>query len=177
MCIAVWNSGVRCDNHVFQSAKFVTLLPTALEANLGITSGRVLSGNVSGIRRHHVTVAAACVELSVLLAESAAKRSLPFLATGAVGIQLEREDHAAVLESWHQVEALDHNEAAAPAGSAPAGCEFEVWGPKAERRESFTLQDVKDVDPATTVRYFVGSFRSVEGRLSIFGRQSTTKIG
>eukprot|EP00756_Hemistasia_phaeocysticola_P040053 Hpha_TRINITY_DN16844_c2_g1::TRINITY_DN16844_c2_g1_i14::g.152660::m.152660 len=174
MCITGWNSGMRCDDHVFQSAKFVTLLPDDLEANAGLASGRVLSGNVSGTRRCHVTVAGTCVELSVLLAESAAQRRLPFRAAGAVGIQLGSEDCAAVLESWHQVEALDHNEAAGPAGSAPAGCEFEVWGPKAERRESVALQDVKDVDPATMVRYFVGSFRSVEGRMSILGGQSTS---
>eukprot|EP00756_Hemistasia_phaeocysticola_P035423 Hpha_TRINITY_DN16583_c5_g2::TRINITY_DN16583_c5_g2_i2::g.134817::m.134817 len=111
------------------------------------------------MRRCHVTVAGTCVELSVLLAESAALRRLPFLATGAVGVQLEREDCAAVLESWRQVEVSHHDEAAAAAGSG--GCHIEVRGPKAQRRGSVMERDVRDGDPGTVMRPFVNSFGAV----------------
>eukprot|EP00756_Hemistasia_phaeocysticola_P045698 Hpha_TRINITY_DN19446_c0_g1::TRINITY_DN19446_c0_g1_i1::g.45773::m.45773 len=88
VCVMGWNAGMRCSEHVAQTARFLTLLPDSLTAHAGAASGRVLSGNISGTRRRHVTVAGGCVEHSIELAQTAITRGIRFVAAGGVGERL-----------------------------------------------------------------------------------------
>eukprot|EP00756_Hemistasia_phaeocysticola_P022887 Hpha_TRINITY_DN15863_c0_g1::TRINITY_DN15863_c0_g1_i2::g.186909::m.186909 len=153
MCVVGWNSGMRCVNHAAQSARFVTLVGPTMEINAGLASGQVLSGNVSGKRRRHVTVAGACVELSILLAESAAQRCLRFLAAGAVGSHLEREELAVKLETWPQVKRE---------GTAAKliQSDLQVWGPEVGIQEATSVRLQQDPEGGfgLVVPRFVASF-------------------
>eukprot|EP00756_Hemistasia_phaeocysticola_P036922 Hpha_TRINITY_DN16668_c0_g6::TRINITY_DN16668_c0_g6_i1::g.178215::m.178215 len=153
VCFTAWNAGVRCASHVSQSARFITLLlDSRLSTYAGLATGRVFSGNVSGSRRRHVTVAGACVELSVLLSETAALRRLRFMAVGDIAVALQLEGIAKKEERWEEV---------------GEGEEIEVWGydQRASRRESTMLmyemedQEVEEPEEALILtRTFVTSF-------------------
>eukprot|EP00756_Hemistasia_phaeocysticola_P037374 Hpha_TRINITY_DN16693_c2_g12::TRINITY_DN16693_c2_g12_i1::g.180621::m.180621 len=114
-CVLAWNAGVRCTDHLSQSAHFLTLLQGAegssRETHVGIATGRALSGNVGSKRRRYVTVVGGAVELSLALAESAALRGVTFMAAGAIGIHLAGEGGVTKQERWVE----------------EGGIEVEVW--------------------------------------------------
>eukprot|EP00756_Hemistasia_phaeocysticola_P012527 Hpha_TRINITY_DN15204_c8_g7::TRINITY_DN15204_c8_g7_i1::g.67451::m.67451 len=114
MCCTGWNAGKGCPEYIAQSARFVTLIPDNLEAHLGLASGGVLAGNISGTRRRHVTVAGKCVEFSMELAQTAVTRDLRFMVAGQIGTRLGKDGLASKLAVWQDVK---------------AGEEVDVWGP------------------------------------------------
>eukprot|EP00756_Hemistasia_phaeocysticola_P032823 Hpha_TRINITY_DN16432_c0_g4::TRINITY_DN16432_c0_g4_i2::g.162575::m.162575 len=113
MCVVGWNAGSRCLDHVAQSAYFVGLLkvcppvsgiPSArVQAHTGAATGKIVAGNISGMRMRYVTVAGGCVELSAALAESAAMHNLPFMAAGDIGTHLGRERLASRICCWTEL--------------------------------------------------------------------------
>eukprot|EP00756_Hemistasia_phaeocysticola_P017283 Hpha_TRINITY_DN15529_c3_g1::TRINITY_DN15529_c3_g1_i2::g.105979::m.105979 len=78
LCVVGWNATHRCADHVPQSAHFAGLLKEGSHA--GLSTGRIVSGNISATRRRHVTVAGSAVELSIALSEAAALRGFTFMA-------------------------------------------------------------------------------------------------
>eukprot|EP00756_Hemistasia_phaeocysticola_P047893 Hpha_TRINITY_DN22350_c0_g1::TRINITY_DN22350_c0_g1_i1::g.177695::m.177695 len=99
-CVSAWNAGMRCQDHLSQSSHFTTLLRERVSCHAGIATGPMLSGNISGARRRHVTVAGSCVELSMSLSETAALRSLYLMATGEVGAHMGKVGAATRTEVW-----------------------------------------------------------------------------
>eukprot|EP00756_Hemistasia_phaeocysticola_P026487 Hpha_TRINITY_DN16066_c3_g1::TRINITY_DN16066_c3_g1_i1::g.119879::m.119879 len=59
LCNVGWNAGSSCYEYVARSAHFVSVLMPAAEVktHIGVATGRVLSGNVCGLRMRYVTVA------------------------------------------------------------------------------------------------------------------------
>eukprot|EP00756_Hemistasia_phaeocysticola_P021892 Hpha_TRINITY_DN15800_c6_g9::TRINITY_DN15800_c6_g9_i1::g.187023::m.187023 len=152
LCIIGWNAGTRCHDHVAHSAHFVTLVPERLSAHAGAATGHVMSGNISGTRRRHVTVAGGCVELSVSLSESAALHNLHFMAAGEVGAYLGNRGLANSLQRWtesrsargtrgRRSSSFDQSSSPAPPAQADekgweqnnvGQVEVIIWGPIAE---------------------------------------------
>eukprot|EP00756_Hemistasia_phaeocysticola_P040116 Hpha_TRINITY_DN16847_c1_g11::TRINITY_DN16847_c1_g11_i1::g.148988::m.148988 len=135
MCTVGWNA-VQCYDHIAQSARFVSVLMPAAEVPtyIGVATGRILSGNVSGTRTRYVTMIGGCVELSASLADGAAIRSVPFMAATEVGAHLFREGLAVGLERWLQ----------------NGGGEVTVWGAKMDPGDELTMNSRDDEETTTT---------------------------
>eukprot|EP00756_Hemistasia_phaeocysticola_P042290 Hpha_TRINITY_DN16962_c2_g2::TRINITY_DN16962_c2_g2_i1::g.54152::m.54152 len=129
-CVLCWNAGLKCAQHIAQSARFVTLMHEGDVTCTGAASGIVLFGNVSSARRRHVTVAGTCVELSAALADAAVLQGTQFMTAGHVGAYLGRDFAARKLAIWTLSDGSE---------------KVEVWGPD-------------DAEEARTVRSYASSF-------------------
>eukprot|EP00756_Hemistasia_phaeocysticola_P031181 Hpha_TRINITY_DN16336_c10_g1::TRINITY_DN16336_c10_g1_i1::g.60717::m.60717 len=109
LCVVVWNASKPCATHVDQCALFVGIVcarDTHPVAHLGVASGMLLSGNISGDQRRFATVIGESVELCLGLSDDAEQQTVPALLIGAVGEYLEEEGSTQRTSEWRSLSNL-----------------------------------------------------------------------